>query len=810
MYAVQLERSLSMGKTATAAAASSGLGGRSLSTPGSSHGLHSSAAALKKGRSNKAGSHLNNSAPTASRNTRHAGSVPPQHLLLQQLKLIKNAPTAATAVNERGWPVPVKRPSSLPPSQIPVINPLPVSTPVKATASVGVPPHLATHDHLLKMAATAPLPSSPSPKSSSNKQATLAAEPMPQHLLSQLYLFQNIPASVSEMFKKVEALVGPEPINAVKNAAPATKAQSKLALALTGNSRTTAVAPVKIAKSSLPAVISVRAPAVSLALPPLAAPFAAKTGMATSVTASSPLNAATINTTLVASSVPLARAKTSYAGATAAASSVSPLASPVPLSFGPFDLSTPAALAVFLAIVGVSVGINTAMAIRGEDDGTVAVIAHAENPVPFTAVYDPASCDSLDLALRDIGADLVRMRDRLARNTYEPTSCASMERALAHLGQDLVRMRVRLEKKQKRGAARKRLWEWWVPALPRFAFEFDPRALLVSRPLIDAGYRPVTADAAILRTRMNLKMGAEERQLLVNILSQQSFNPTPAMLYPMVTICRNLLSTLNGVAATLSPTHVVSFLPASLKAEMAFLQNYLSLCIESKTAHNLPYLFSNEYELNAGAQVSRIHVDTTTLILRSLARLIAHVSVALVTFGSAMPHTLAAPAAPSMRSRVRSTSTGYGLIHAPTLRAHRGALAHRRIVGLAERTVLGLDADEDTESEEWMRSDVPFARPTSPASESGSNEEEREAPDSAVFVHAEMKPVKEGEDEDEEAMDALEAAWAEFKAREEGVPEHILRLEFEALYGGGQDELDMCIQTPLEITSSFYRWMAQR
>ncbi|KAJ3231591.1 hypothetical protein HDU81_003662 [Chytriomyces hyalinus] len=515
--------------------------------------------------------------------------------------------------------------------------------------------------------------------------------------------------------------------------------------------------------------------------------------------------------TIVSASMPpkMAASRTSYA-----AMSASPAVPSVPVgpsnpsspaftlvaphtlaAMGPFALSTPAVMALFVALVAATAaGVSAvASATSGETaplypDSADSAFANSTDPkdplINFTATYDPASCASMEQALKDLGVDLVLLRNQLAKNQKKE-----------------LRKRQMLLKKKELDQKR---WNELMASL-------DPRNLL-AKGLLSHGSVPFGEDVKILKKRLNLSLDVQFGRLLLTIVSQKTFTPLPSMLAPMVSLSRALLSTLHTLSTPIHPSTLALVLPESLRAELSFLQKYISLCIENKTAHNLPYLFSNEYELNAGAQVSRIHVDTTTLILRSLARLIAKTCVAVVTLSVARDDTVR-PVAPSMQ-RSRTVSSGYGITYSPPATVHHGAFAHRRLVGYHEATVAGASGntsqwsrlvaamanDEESDVRDWIRCEGP--RLASAAVDAGCDDavsvgssEEGIAPDSAVFVHAEMKPVEDEKDsddnEDDKAAAALEAAWQEFRMKEEGVPEHILKLEFEALFGGGQDELDM-------------------
>ncbi|KAJ3251110.1 hypothetical protein HDU77_006139 [Chytriomyces hyalinus] len=515
--------------------------------------------------------------------------------------------------------------------------------------------------------------------------------------------------------------------------------------------------------------------------------------------------------TIVSASMPpkMAASRTSYAALSAAsavpsgpvgpsgpASPAFTLMAPHALAaMGPFALSTPAVMALFVALVAATAaGVSAvASATNGDPlatplypDSADSVFANSTDPmdpiINFTATYDPASCASMEQALKDLGVDLVLLRNQLAKNQKK----------------ELRKRQLLLKKKE----LDQKRWDELLASL-------DPRNLL-AKGLLSHGSAPFGEDVKMLKKRLNLSLDVQSRRLLLDIVSQKTFNPVPSLMAPMVSLSRALLSTLHTLTTPIHPSTLALVLPESLRAELSFLQKYISLCIENKTAHNLPHLFSNEYELNAGAQVSRIHVDTTTLILRSLARLIAKTCVAVVTLSVARDETVR-PEAPSMQ-RSRTVSSGYGITYSPPASVHHGAFAHRRLVGYHEATLAGASGnashwsrvvsamanDVESDMRDWIRSEgpglasVPVDASSDDAVSVGSSEEGL-APDSAVFVHAEMKPVEDEKDsdEDDKAAAALEAAWQEFRMKEEGVPEHILKLEFEALFGGGQDELDM-------------------
>ncbi|KAJ3109434.1 hypothetical protein HDU97_006679 [Phlyctochytrium planicorne] len=87
------------------------------------------------------------------------------------------------------------------------------------------------------------------------------------------------------------------------------------------------------------------------------------------------------------------------------------------------------------------------------------------------------------------------------------------------------------------------------------------------------------------------------------------------------------------VSQWLSAASIVSMvLPVSVRQELEFLGHYLSYCVETETALNLPYMFPSDFETDRTGAIIKINSPMSIFMLRALARTAAGVAVSLLPF----------------------------------------------------------------------------------------------------------------------------------------------------------------------------------
>ncbi|KAJ3353927.1 hypothetical protein HDU83_006132 [Entophlyctis luteolus] len=384
-----------------------------------------------------------------------------------------------------------------------------------------------------------------------------------------------------------------------------------------------------------------------------------------------------------------------------------------------------------------------------------------------------------------------------------------------------------------------------------------------------------------------LKLDPNNTNLLLSILYEEGFIPSPQLVQNVSALLSIVLESIRSLLAQAAELVKPS---DALIQELTFLRKYVLFCIESGKAHNLPYLFPNEYEVNnqppgtrrgsgpnGGAGISsssntitRINIKTHVLILRAIARVAAKVAVLAVTqmrpakvverrhrTSAAALETIQAAAAamhggqpdagapthvvesgslkkekfisrrsapPALAASASSTHTGECAVD------HSLATGATTISNSSSRVAISFIGHPSTSSisaagyakaQDRVRGvhEVPLYDGISPQVLAGINDtivsgavsDEQIGfvadtvvviPDSGVCVQAEMKEVaSEFGDDVAEELSVDDAAvppesvlaqsganpfegdieWEEFRRRDMGIPEHILRLEFEAI-----------------------------
>ncbi|KAJ3296173.1 hypothetical protein HK104_001910 [Borealophlyctis nickersoniae] len=140
------------------------------------------------------------------------------------------------------------------------------------------------------------------------------------------------------------------------------------------------------------------------------------------------------------------------------------------------------------------------------------------------------------------------------------------------------------------------------------------------------------AVASALEGIAKKKAEMEERDLNITLVA-----PPP--------IAKTLLSDLNDTANTLASTAVTlasrwlstassfkALLPTELQNEIGFLIQYIRLCMEADTALDLPLLFPEDYEADSLGAIVRLKRPAYVFVLRAVARAVAGAVVALMPY----------------------------------------------------------------------------------------------------------------------------------------------------------------------------------
>ncbi|KAJ3066429.1 hypothetical protein HDU99_003852 [Rhizoclosmatium hyalinum] len=344
-------------------------------------------------------------------------------------------------------------------------------------------------------------------------------------------------------------------------------------------------------------------------------------------------------------------------------------------------------------------------------------------------------------------------------------------------------------------------------------------------------------DQAVLAKILKpLTLSIESKSLLMDILAEREI--TINHLSGVMVLTNYLLSV---IQSTLSKTSQF-ILPDTLRSEITFLYNYVRFCVESGQAHTLPYLFPNEYETSPNSsEITNVNVSTSVLLLRSIARLTARTAVWVLAARRSSVKAAEKPLSVEM-ARTKSlpafSTNVYGIINTTPVAVRKGALAHKRVVGISQGPVFvgitpdllmgdaSVDVSRVVEEEvnlgdvsvvvsgddsfvdvEWVKS-VGSSTTSSilgtdnEGSEAGTVVGER-VHQRQVLLGDDLALKKDGEgaslvSRETKEEDAEE--WEMFRMRQIGIPEHILRLEFDARVmaraegkdvDAKEDELDM-------------------